>query len=354
VSDLARDIGRCLMVGVRGAHADDPALRADLEACRAARCKAVILFDRDLPTGGARNVESPVQVAELVRFVKERLGEGTLVAVDQEGGRVARLRPERGFEEHISAAEFAALPAEERGAWAERQAAQCARLGIDVNFAPVVDLDLCADERSVLSGGRAYGADAETVTACAHVVIEAQRRAGVVSCLKHFPGHGSCAVDSHFALPEITETFDGERELAPYRALLREGDASVGVMTAHVLHRGYDAELPASLSPSITGGLLRDRLGFDGLVVTDSLDMRAVADRFPAGEAAALALIGGADLALDGNNHPGEPRPCPAPEMAEGIARAVRTGRLSENRVRESAERVERSVRWAIEARRGA
>ncbi len=352
MTDLAGDIGRCLFVGLRGAHADDPDLRADLDACRAARCKGVILFDRDLPTGGARNIESPRQLGELIGFLQSALGEDALIAIDQEGGRVARLQPERGFEEHISAASFAELPAEQRAAWADRQARQLARLGVHLNFAPCVDLALSDDPRSVLAGGRAYGADPGIVARCARAVIVAHRRAGVFACLKHFPGHGSAALDSHLALPDVTDSFTAELELAPYRALLGAGaDPGVGVMTAHLLHRGYDADLPASLSPAITSGLLRDDLRFEGVVITDSLDMAAIADRWSAGEAAALALIAGADLTLDACNHRGSVRPCPAVEMAEGIARAIRLGTLPENRVRESAARVARVARFV---RRGA
>ncbi len=340
------DIGRCLMVGVRGSRPGDGALRADLDACLEARCRAVVLFDLDAPSGGARNIESPAQVRELIAFIRETLGPGTIVAIDQEGGSVQRLRAARGFVESPSAAGYAQMPSEERAGVAKAMVDQLASLGIDLNFAPCVDVAINAESPIIARRDRSFGADPARVAHIAREIIEAHQTAGVAPCVKHFPGHGSAAGDSHLGLPDITGVWDESRELAPFASLV--SSAPLAVMTAHLLHRAVDEEFPASLSRAWTTGVLRERLGFDGVIVTDSLDMRAIADRWPSGEAAALALRTGADIAMDANNMPGAARECPAPEMASAIRRAVESGAISEDALRRSAQRIEAITRRGV------
>ncbi len=348
-----RDIGRCVMVGVRGAGPGDDALRRDLDACVEARCRAIVLFDRDMPSGGPRNVESPGQLRDLIAFVRETLGQGTIVAVDQEGGSVQRLRAASGFVESPSASDFAAMAPDRRTAEADALARQLGDLGIDLNFAPCADVAINLESPIIASRGRTFGSDPEVVIACAVAVRDAHHRAGVSPCVKHFPGHGSARGDSHRGLPDITDVWDEAVELAPFAALLK-ADSPVCCMTAHLLHRVVDAEFPASLSRAWTTGVLRDRLRFAGVVVTDSLDMRAVADRFPTGEAAALAIAAGADLALDANNMPGASRVCPATEMASAIARAIEDGRIEREAVANSARRVDAMAAFSGRGVRGA
>lgn len=330
------------MVGVRGASARDDALKRDVDACLEAGCRAVVLFDRDVPSGGPRNIESPSQVRDLIAFLRGSLGDDLLVAIDQEGGAVQRLRAERGFVESPSAADLAMMSLHERAEHHHATAAQLRDLGIGMNFAPCVDLAIDPSSPIIASKGRSFGSEPGRVLTLALESIGTHRAARVVACAKHFPGHGSASSDSHLGLPDITEAWRESRELAPFVALAHE--QNLAMMTAHLLHRGVDADLPASLSRAWTTGVLRERLGFDGVVVTDSLDMRAVADRFPAGEAAARAIVAGADLALDANNMPGAVRACPAPEMAGAIARAVEDGTIPEERLREAAARVDALV----------
>ncbi len=363
-SDAAGEIiGRLVMVGIRGVTPSDPVLRADLEACREARCRAVILFDVDLPSMDAlraqgasvdqararatRNILSPNQLAELTDHVRATLGPGTIIAVDQEGGRVARLAPARGFPPAPSALAFAALDDDAQESEAANLASAVAAAGINLNFAPCVDLASNPDNPVIAKLDRAYGAKARVVVECAECLIRAQTRVGVMSCLKHFPGHGSSSSDSHLDLPDITRTFSGELELAPYHELrTRCARDPLWVMTAHLLHRAIDADLPASLSRAHTTGLLRKQALFDGPVITDSLDMRAIADRFAPDEAALLAINAGADMLLDANNSPGAPRPCPAPALAEALARALKGNKVPGglDRLRISAMRIDRAL----------
>lgn len=355
--------GRLLCVGVRGSGAGDASFEADLEACARAGVGAVILFDVHVSAAAAferggmdpasaraaavRNILSPRQLTELVAALRERLGAGLLLAIDQEGGRVARLAHARGFEADPSAAEFAALSEAPRRTAARRHAQQLARLGIDLNFAPCVDL---AIHRGgvIAQAGRSFGCDPQAVAACAREIVDAHRAEGVAACLKHFPGHGSAPGDTHLALADITATHD-DRELEPYRALL---DASA-VMVGHLLHRGVDADRPASLSRPWIHGVLRQRLGFTGVVATDSIDMRAVRDRWPPAEACVLAARAGADLIVHGFNAPDDApdAPHPAPAMAAALERAIESGELPAELVATSAKRLDRLGERAAGAR---
>ncbi len=360
---LDRVIGRLIWVGVRGAEPGAPELEAELDRCAAAHVGGVILFDVDVPerdrlrregfeeaaarAGAPRNVIDPAQTRRLVAYLRERLGEHLIVSVDQEGGFVSRLAPGRGFPAAPSPRDYAAMADGERAAAAARLAEAVASVGIDLNLAPCVDVAVNPEGPGHTALGRSFGRDPARVAALAAEQIDAMHARGVSCCLKHFPGHGSARGDTHFGLVDITETFDEPAELAPYRALLGEGgprsEAPDAVMVSHLVHRGYDAERPASVSRSIITGLLRGAVGFDGLVLTDSLDMRAVADRFGAGEAAVLALGAGADVALEANNL-SERAPCPAPEMGASIRSAVEDGRLTVGRIESSVERLERFV----------
>ena len=320
-------IGAMLCVGFRGARAGEAALERDLAALAEARVGGVVLFDVDLATGGDRNVESPGQVRELVAMLRARLGAGLVVAVDQEGGRVARLRSARGFWDDPGAREFAKLDGAGRRAAADRQAAQLAGLGITLNFAPCVDVAVDPAGPAIAALGRSYGGDARVVAACAREVMRAHRAHGVACCLKHFPGHGSAGVDSHEDVPDVSGTYDEARELGVFGALAGEADA---VMVGHLRCDRFDVDLPASLSGEAIGGVLRGRLGFAGVVVTDSLDMGAIARRWPLEEACVLAINAGADLLVHGFNSPGsdEDAAHPVLAMVAGIERAVAAGRI--------------------------
>lgn len=344
-ADLDRAIGRCLMVGLRGARPGDAQLESDLAACERAHVRGVILFDVDLPTrdrGGLRNIESPAQVKDLIAHIKATLGAGTIVGIDQEGGRVARLRPERGFRASKSAAELGAMSAEARRAEAGAEAAQLAELGIDLNFAPCVDLGDHAENPIITRLGRALGAEPGDVAARARDVVEAHLAAGVIPCLKHFPGHGSTTVDSHLDLPDITLTWNPYRDLNPFR-VMAAAFPRVPIMTGHLLHRFTDAEHPASLSRAMTSDLLRGACGFGGVIVTDSIDMGAITRRWAVHEAGVMALKAGADLVLHGFNSREQAPDAmhPAPAMAAAIRAAIDTGGIEVESLRVSAARVD-------------
>ena len=362
MTDLDRAIGRLIWVGIRGTGPSDPVFESEIERCRRANAGGIILFDVDVPERNRqrdlgleeaearlhapRNIIDPDQTRSLVAAIRERLGPETVVMVDQEGGFVSRLNPARGFAKSPAPRDFAMLGDSDRSQAAEELARTVADAGFDLNLAPCVDVAVNPDGPGHTALGRSFGRDPELVASLAREQIDAMRARGVGGCLKHFPGHGSAVGDTHFGLVDITETWQESEELAPYRALM---DHCGAVMISHLVHRGLDPDLPSSLSHSIVTGLLRDRLGFDGLVLTDSLDMRSISDRFGTGESAVLALNAGVDVALEANNL-NEPKPCPAPELFGAIRQAVEDGDLSETRIHQSVARLDawrRTIRGA-------
>lgn len=335
MSVALRELGAMTMLGIRGATPGDPALEEDLDACAHAGVRMVILFDRDVATGGERNVQSPVQVRALVDHVCSRLGDDALIAIDQEGGRVQRLTSAHGFEGWPSALELASLSEAEQSVRSRSMAGALRDAGIGLNFAPCVDVNVNPESPVIGALGRSLSDDPKCVADCAERIIEAHREAGVCCVLKHFPGHGSASIDSHLDFVDISESWERERELAPYRSLI---DDRVGVMTGHLLLRALDSTYPASLSGAVTTGLLREELGFAGPVFTDALDMEGVRLRWPLEETIRLAIEAGADVLVHAcNSRRGEYAPDVVRAMekaANQIQGLAARASLSRNRVR--------------------
>jgi beta-N-acetylhexosaminidase len=287
----------------------------------------------------SRNVEEARQVAELVAELKRSAGRPLLVAVDQEGGRVARLRAAQGFTElppmrAIGEAADEAL-ASEVGALLGRE---LRAVGIDQDYAPVVDVD--TNPANPVIGDRAFSRDPDTVGRLGAALALGLQSAGVASCAKHFPGHGDTSQDSHRDLPRLPHALDRLREveLRPFRALARAGVASV--MTAHVVFEALDARRPATLSPEVMR-LLRDDARFDGCAVSDDLEMKAVAEHFPLEEAAPGAVLAGVDALLVCHSAEVQHR------AIDLVRRAVEDGRISAGRLSEARRRVAALLRWA-------
>ncbi len=334
---LERKIGQMVLVGFRGMSVDDAG--PVVEQIRAGQVGGVVLFDVDALNGEpVRNIRSPDQVRALVNGLQQTAGGALLVAVDQEGGRVTRLKEQHGFPPTVSQHELA-----QRGAKATReQAAETARtlsqLGINVNLAPVVDLDVNPASPAIGALGRSFSADAQVVSEHARAVIEGHHERGVLTAVKHFPGHGSAAADSHRGFVDVSATWS-EAELDPYRALIRDGMVDM-VMTAHVFNRNLDPEWPATLSPSTITGLLRQRLGFGGVVVADDMQMGAIAEHYGLETALRQAIVAGVDVITFANNNPRAYEPDIAPRAINIIAALVEDGTISEARIDESVGRI--------------
>ena len=298
----------------------------------------VILFDFDVPSGRAvRNIESADQVRALNNSLQQLSSTPLLIAIDQEGGRVARLKPSRGFPETVSAEYLGTLDnTDTTRAYAEEQTALLDNLGFNVNFAPVVDLNTNPDNPVIGSIERSYGADPDRVTKHASIVIEEHLKHDILPVIKHFPGHGSAWNDSHVGMADVTDTWV-YTELAPYRSLSETG-YHFGVMTAHVLNENLDKELPATLSGDIQTGLLRNSIGFDGLLFSDDMQMEAIRSYYGLEFAIQHALNAGVDMLVFGNNSVYQPDI--VPEAVNIILKLVENGLVSENRINEAYGRV--------------
>ena len=280
-------IGRAIVTGFVGVEPADAH-----ELLESVRPAGVMLMPR--------NIRSAGQVRELVDGLQATARElgltPLLVAVDQEGGSVLRLGAGAGFTEFPSAM---ALGTGGNNSLARHLAIavgrELAAVGVNLTFAPVLDLAL--DPRNRVIGSRSYGADPKSVAAFGCAVIDGLREAGVMACAKHFPGHGATADNSHVELPRLTSTLreTDERDLVPFRAAIKAG--CVAIMTAHLVS-ALDPDLPVTISPAALG-VLRERLRFDGLMITDALEMRALTGLgLPLGRTGVEALRAGADLIL--------------------------------------------------------
>jgi len=324
-TDLERLAARTLCVGFEGTQAA-PGVLAALSALRPA---GIILFERNVT-----DVEGARRLAERARQACE-LDDGPplLVAYDQEGGRVARLR--RGAAELPSAM---ALGAADDEALCERVGRALARdvrrAGGNVDFAPV--LDVASDPRNTVIGTRSFGDDAQRVARLGLAVARGIERAGVAAAVKHFPGHGATAVDSHLALPTVEATIETlrARDLAPFARAATAGVSMV--MTAHVAVPALEPDgRPATLSRRLLTGVLREELCFAGVCVTDCLEMGAIADTIGSERGAVEALAAGADLLVVSDHLD------LAARIARAIAEAVRGGGISAARLEEAVARVD-------------
>jgi beta-N-acetylhexosaminidase len=279
---LERICGQLVLGGFSG-----PSLPPEYaRALRDGRRSGAVLFRSNVEGG-------PMQVAALAREV-HALAERPLLAIDQEGGRVARLRAPA-----LAVPPMGAVGAWDDAAFAQRIAAavgaELAALGLTIDFAPVVDVHTRPENPII--GDRAFGTDAARCARFGAAWIRGLQSAGVLATAKHFPGHGDTRLDSHVDLPVVDQPRDrlDAIELVPFRAAAAAGVAAM--MTAHVVYPALDPDRPATLSPAICTRL-RQAIGFDGLLVTDDLEMQAIVGRGSIADAAVEAIAAGCDLAL--------------------------------------------------------
>jgi beta-N-acetylhexosaminidase len=318
---LYRDCARLFMVGFPGPRIDD-----DFAALMDDGLFGAILFKR--------NVGTAQETAALCRDIKSRAGRPFILSVDQEGGRVARLR----------GAPFTTLPSmRELGqrqdlALVERVgrllAHELRAVGFDWDFAPVLDVD--TNPTNPVIGDRSFSRDPDEVARLGVALARGLEAGGVASCGKHFPGHGDTTTDSHLTLPRLPHDLERLRrvELVPFRAFAQAGLASL--MTAHVLFDALDPKVPATMSPRALNGLLREELGFDGVLVSDDLEMKAIADHYSVEEAAVEGTRAGVDLFLVCHQADVQRR------AIEALVRAVESGRVPRSRIDEAHRRLAR------------
>ncbi len=341
---LRRDIGEMLLVGFRGTTLSD--------SCHIVRdirdygIGGVILFEYDAPSHSRpRNISSKEQLKQLCSDLQHLSQETLLIGIDQEGGRVTRLKEQYGFPAFVSH--------EESARQGDRSVRRCARLtattlrelGINLDFAPCVDVNINPQCPIIGKLGRSFSADAERVARCAALWTEELQGQGVIACLKHFPGHGSSEADTHLGLADVSESWK-DSELTPYRMLIDSAAAHEEksrqvemIMTTHVFNAQIDSLYPATLSKKTLTGLLRDSLHFQGVIITDDLAMGAMVNDYGYEEIVLRTILAGADLLCLSNNG-NEYNADIVPQTVELVYRYVKEGKISADRIRESARRI--------------
>jgi len=333
--ELARAAGTVLQMGFDGTRAPAWVLRA----LSAGELGGVVLF--------SRNIETPGQVAALCAELRAARPE-VLISIDEEGGDVTRLEVRDGSSYpgnfalgHVDDVVLTEAVGRSIGH-------DLASLGISFDYAPCVDVNANPDNPVI--GVRSFGAESELVARHSAAYVRGLQSQGVIGCAKHFPGHGDTAGDSHLGLPSVD--YDEATEmlhLAPFRSAIEAGVRAI--MTAHVVVPRHDPKLPATMSRAVLTGLLRERLGFQGLIVTDGIDMGAISGRYGVADGTVRAIAAGVDALLWGGSHCDEETYL---HLRDALAWALREGRLTEERLGEAAERCRAAARWTGQARAAA
>ena len=330
VDSLDIKIGQMLLIGFPKAEVDPLVL----EEVRKGKVGSVIIFEKNIPP---RN--SFVGLKKIIWTYQAAAPIPLFVTIDQEGGRVNRLKDKYGFPRSITAEAMGeAKTLDSVRFYSEATAATLAGLGINLNFAPVVDLASNPTNPIIARYGRAFSANEDSVALLAKEFIKGHRKFNVLTSLKHFPGHGSSKDDTHLGIADVTNTWE-KRELKPYQALIDSGYVDA-VMTSHIVNRKLDADgHPGTLSDDILKGILRETMGFDGVVFTDDMQMHAITKHYGLEDAIRLAILAGVDIMTFSNNISGSDQR--TVDKVHSIIRGmVKKGVIAEARIDASFDRI--------------
>lgn len=300
----------------------------------------VVLFGRDVQTGDTvRNIKNPDQLLQLSSDIVGNASTPPIIAIDQEGGIVSRLKESKGFPKSVSAEYLGSVDNEDTTRhYARKMAQEFMVVGVNTNFAPVVDVNTNPDNPVIARYERSFSADPDEVVEHAGYVLDEYDTEGILSVLKHFPGHGSSTTDSHLGVTDVTDTWH-EKELIPYKKIFAERDIHA-VMTAHIYNAHIDSVWPATLSEKTINGLLRDSLGFEGVVFSDDMQMKAIRDEYGLETAIERSIKAGVDILVFGNNLVYEE------DIAERavniIQKLLREGKLKKETVEASLARIDK------------
>ena len=339
--DLNKKIGQMIMVGFRGLEIDDS--HSIVRDIREHNLGGVILFDYDVPSkSGTRNIKSPEQLRNLTSSLQKYANGKLIIAIDQEGGRVCRLKEKYGFEPTVSHKELGDKDDKELTYNFSKQTAKTLEAaGINMNMAPVVDLAINPDNPVIAKLGRSFSANPDIVAKHARAFIKGHLENNIACCIKHFPGHGSSMADSHKGLTDVTNTWQ-EIELEPYKKLIDAGEANA-VMTGHLFNQKLDDKYPATMSEKIMKGILRNKLGYNGVIISDDMQMGAIRQQYGLEEAVKQAVLADIDILLFANNSVYD-------SGITGKAIAIIKGMLANKTI--SEERIERSYKRIMALKR--
>ncbi|MFY0626262.1 MAG: glycoside hydrolase family 3 protein [Reichenbachiella sp.] len=305
-----------------------------LDEIREGKVGGVIFFEKNV------NAKKPVEeIKKSIELMQSSSITPLLVSIDEEGGRVNRLKTKYGFAKTVSADYLGKINnLDSTIYYANSTASTLSNLGFNVNFAPVVDLKVNPDNPVIAKIERSYSADPNVVAYHASAVVAAHRENGVYTALKHFPGHGSSKSDTHLGVADVTD-FWQFNEILPYKYMIDSGKVDC-IMSAHIVNRNLDPNgYPATISPIIIKDVLRNVLGFDGVVFSDDMQMHAISKNYGFEESIKMAINAGVDILVFANNVPGNERRTPS-EIHALIMRYISNGEIKEETIRNSYQRI--------------
>lgn len=337
---LRKEIAQMLIVGFQGTEVTPQS--PVYQYVKEVGVGGIVLFDIDLcttKTVGSRNITSKAQVTKLIKDLQAIAETPLLIAIDQEGGKVSRLKEAYGFPSTVSAQYLGNVNSPDTTTyWARRTVNELADIGVNLNFSPVVDLNVNSESPVIGKIERSFSDKVEVVVDNAATWINEHRKLSIATSIKHFPGHGSATADSHNGFTDITDTWS-RTELEPFRQLIAAGKADI-VMTAHVFNKHLDEEYPATLSSKVLTDLLRGELKFEGVISTDDLYMNAITKHYTLEETLIRAINAGADLLCMGNNSSDGYVPNRPQEVVETILKLVQEDKIPYSRIVESNKRI--------------
>lgn len=294
---LKKMIGQMIILGFEGQSlSSNNTLKEDIKKYNLG---GVILFDKYYKSKKKKNIKNPKQLKKLITDIQNISNYKMFISIDQEGGLVSRLNQKNGFDKTYKASTVS-----KRGTAFAREtyknlATELSDVGINLNFAPVVDLAVNPKNKVIVHYGRSYSSNPNEVIKYSKIFIDEMNKKEVISVLKHFPGHGSSLGDSHEGFVDISNTWN-KKELIPYQELIKSNYANM-IMTAHVYNKNLDIRYPATLSTNINTHLLKNRLKYDGLIISDDLQMKAITKHYTLKQTVTLAINSGVNILLFGN-----------------------------------------------------
>ncbi len=348
-TSLERQVARMIIVGMPGVEITTSSIIVKDIVERGVG--GVILFESNvvtpqeklLPPDKLAEIDFKGRLSKLCRDIRELAPYPIIISIDQEGGVVNRLKDRYGFIGSQSQLSLGVRDSESRTrAHARALAEQLRELGFNTNFVPCVDLNINPDSPAIGRHERSFSEDAELVVRHSKYVMEEHHRAGIITALKHFPGHGSSSKDTHLGLTDVTQEWQ-HVELEPYRKLLsKEREADNMVMISHIYNRHLDPDYPATLSKRVITGLLRQEMGWDGVVITDDMHMKAITDHYTDEESLKLTINAGADMIILSSNLPTKYGEHITTATINAIVKQVNAGAIPRKRIEESNRRIER------------
>ena len=334
---LEKRVGQMLMVGFHGTQAPkESQICKDIQYYNVG---AVILFDYNpVDKNRPKNIANKKQLAALTKQLQACSQDGKLlIAVDQEGGKVQRLKSKYGFYGNFPKASYVVKMDQNKiKETYTKMSDELKSVGINYDLAPVVDLDINMKNHVIHGLGRSFGKDPKTVAKYASIFIDAMHSNGVLTSIKHFPGHGSSVGDTHKGFVDVTHLWQ-ESELEPYRLLKDKADT---VMVAHVFNKNIDANYPASLSYVTVTKMLRSKLGYTGVVITDDLQMGAISQKYGLKNTLKLAVNAGVDILLIGNQLDPQ-KTVSTKTLVDTIVSLVKSKEVSEESINNAYHRIE-------------